>query len=222
MPVIQGQLLVEHLTVGPFMTNVYLVGCMQTKKAAIVDAGGDAPGLIALAKAHQMTVEKILQTHAHVDHVGALAPVAKLLGPQVPILMHRDELPLYQWAASRGEMFGITWEGELPEITAWIEEGDVIEVGELRAQALVMPGHSPGSVIFYFKAQETMLSGDVLFQGSVGRVDLPLSSPKAMAKTLERLVTYPDATRIYSGHGPDTSLGMEKRTNPFLQEGVWD
>lgn len=214
MPVIQGELIVDHLTVGPFQTNVYVVGCTRTRQGAIIDAGGDAPGLLALAAQHELEIVKILQTHAHIDHVGALHEVKQ--ATDAPIHLHPDDHMLYQGAPQQGLFFGMSIEA-LPPVDAWLEEGQVIELGELRAEVLLTPGHSPGSVIFYFEEQDTMVSGDVVFMGSIGRVDLPGSDPQAMRRSIERLKGYPDGTRIYSGHGPDTSLGREKQQNPFFK-----
>ena len=215
MPVIQGELIVEFLTVGPFQTNVYVVGCARTRKGAIIDAGGDGAGLLAIAEQHELELEKILQTHAHIDHVAAISEVKAV--QDLPVYLHPDEKMLYEGAPQQGLFFGMQI-APLPPVDAWLEEDQVIEIGELRARVILTPGHSPGSVIFYFEEQETMISGDVLFAGSIGRVDLPGSDVNAMRASLEKLKTYPDATRIYCGHGPDTSLGSEKQPNPFLTQ----
>lgn len=215
MPIIQDALIVEYLTVGPFQTNVYVIGCVATGEGAIVDAGGDAPGLLKLAREHEISIDKILQTHAHIDHVRALDEVKE--ATEAPIYLHPDEADLYENAPRQGQMFGIPI-GELPEVDHWMEEDEVIEVGDLRARVLVMPGHSPGSSIFYFEEQSTMISGDVLFAGSIGRVDLPGADPDAMRASLARLKTFPDDTQIYCGHGPETVLGHEKQRNPFLTQ----
>lgn len=215
MPVIQGELILDFLTVGPFQTNVYVVGCARTKAGVIIDAGGDARGLLGLIEQHELKLEKILQTHAHIDHVAALPEVRA--HTSAPIYLHPNEAFLYESAPQQGAFFGVNV-APLPPVDCELAQGDIIEIGDLRAEVLLMPGHSPGSVIFYFEAQETMVSGDVLFAGSIGRVDLPGADPQAMRASLERLKTYPGATRIYCGHGPDTSLGQEKQLNPFLTQ----
>lgn len=215
MPVIQGELIVEYLTVGPFQTNVYVIGCARTRKGAIIDAGGDGKGLLALAAQHELDLQMILQTHAHIDHVAAISEVKEI--EDLPVYLHPDEKMLYDGAPQQGLFFGMQID-QLPAVDVWLKEDEVIEIGELRARVILAPGHSPGSVIFYFEEQETMISGDVLFAGSIGRVDLPGSDVNAMRASLEKLKAYPDATRIYCGHGPDTSLGSEKQTNPFLTQ----
>lgn len=210
-------MIIEHLVVGPFQTNVYVLGCPTTGHGAIVDAGGDGPGLLRLARENNLDITKILQTHAHIDHVGALSHVRAQI--DAPIYLHPEERMLYDTAPQQGMFFGIPIDA-LPAVDHWLAEDDVIEVGELRARVLLTPGHSPGSVIFYFEEQSTMLSGDVLFAGSIGRTDLPGASVAQMRASLERLKTFPDDTRILSGHGPETTLGHEKKTNPFLT-GSW-
>lgn len=213
---IQDSLILEFLTVGPFQTNVYVVGCAKTKVGAIIDAGGDAPGLLNLIQTHGLTLEKILQTHAHIDHVAALNGV-RAAHPDVPIYLHPDDHQLYQAAPQQGMFFGMNI-AQLPEVDQWLEDGQTIELGELRATVILLPGHSPGSVIFHFEAQDTMISGDVLFYGSIGRTDLPGGDVPAMRQSLNTLKTYPDTTRVFSGHGPETTLGREKSSNPFLTQ----
>lgn len=215
MPILNGELIVEYLTVGPFQTNVYVIGCARTRAGAIVDGGGQPDGLLELAARHGLELEAIWQTHAHIDHVAALPELKEATG--APISLHPDEQALYEGAPQQGMFFGMAVD-PLPPVDRWIEHGEVLELGGLRAEVLLMPGHSPGSVIFYFAEQEAMISGDVLFAGSIGRVDLPGSDPDQMRSSLERLTSYPDATHIYCGHGPETTLGAEKQRNPFLTQ----
>lgn len=209
-----SEIIVDHLTVGPFQTNVYVVGCPKTKEGVIVDAGGDGPGLLAMLKRHGLTLTKILQTHAHIDHVAALSEVRA--AHAAPIYLHPDDKMLYDGAPQQGMFFGIPISA-LPKVDHWLEQDQVIQIGALEAKVIHLPGHSPGSVIFYFEAQRVMLSGDVLFAGSIGRTDLPGGDGRAMMRSLKQLSSYPDEVVIYSGHGPKTTLGIEKRTNPFLR-----
>lgn len=206
-------LIVDSITAGPFQTNLYVVGCSKTKQGAIVDAGWDAPALLGLVQHHDLTLTKILQTHAHIDHVAALAPV--VAAHPVPVFLHPADRPLYDGVVQQGAMFGLPMD-PLPPVTDWLEDGQIVEVGELTAKVILLPGHSPGSVVFYFEPQGVMLSGDVLFQGSIGRTDLPGSSWPAMQASLVKLMTYPDDTVVYCGHGPATTIGNERNTNPFL------
>jgi len=208
-----GTLTVDHLLVGPIQTNIYLVGCSETGSAAIVDAGGDADEVLKRAEDRGLEIDKILQTHAHVDHVGGLNAMKSRT--DAPIYLHPDELELYRAAPQQGRMFGIAIQ-ELPEPDEFLEEGDRVEVGNCTARVLHLPGHSPGGIGFYFEEQSIIFSGDVLFAGSIGRVDLPGADPDAMEDFLARLAELPDETRVVSGHGPETTIGEEKSRNPYL------
>lgn len=208
-------IIIESLTVGPIQTNVYVVGCPKTRRGAIVDAGGNAEGLLELARRNELEIDKILQTHAHIDHVAAIPEVCAEV--DAPIYLHPHDDQLWQMAPQQGQMFGIHVD-PLPDYDRELADGDLIEIGELEAQVMLLPGHSPGSVAFYFAEHDVVISGDVLFAGSIGRVDLPGSDRNAMKRSLERISELPDQTRVLSGHGPETSIGREKQVNPFLKQ----
>lgn len=208
-----GELTVDHFLVGPIRTNIYLVGCPETGSGAIIDAGGDTGAVLERAEERGLEIDKILQTHAHVDHVGGLNEMAERT--EAPIYLHPDEMELYRAAPQQGQMFGIAIQ-ELADPDEFLEEGDEVEVGECTARVLHLPGHSPGGIGFYFEDQSIIFSGDVLFAGSIGRVDLPGADPDAMEESLARLAELPDETRVLSGHGPETTIGEEKRRNPYL------
>ncbi|MFU8802829.1 MAG: MBL fold metallo-hydrolase [Bradymonadaceae bacterium] len=214
MSQVEQPLIIESLVVGPFQTNVYVVGCSTTREAAIIDAGGNASGLLGLAKKHALDIQKILQTHAHIDHVAALAEIKS--ETRAPIYLHPDEERMYEAAPMQGRMFGFQI-SPLPPVDIWVEEGETIDIGELRAKVLLLPGHSPGSIAFYFEDQAVIFSGDVLFAGSIGRTDLPGGDVPAIKASLERLKTLPPATRVLSGHGPATTIEQELKFNPFLR-----
>ena len=203
---------IASITAGPLMTNYFVVGCRTTGEAAVIDAGYDADGILALAEDFDVT--KILQTHAHIDHVAALSDVKERTG--APIYLHPDDAPLYDNAAEQGRFFGYDID-PLPPVDETLADEQEIAVGELTARVLLLPGHSPGSVAFWFEELGVVFGGDVLFAGSIGRVDLPLGSPAQMRTSLERMTTLlPDDTRVLPGHGPETTIGMEKKRNPFL------
>lgn len=204
---------IEHLVVGPFATNVYVFGCGETKEAAIIDGGGNAEGLLAIADNNDFEITKILQTHAHIDHIAALGELVP--ATEAPIYMHRADKDLYDAAPQQGAMFGVQI-GALPEIDHWLEDGDTVSVGGFEAKVIHLPGHSPGGIGFFFESIATIFSGDVLFAGSIGRVDLPGADIPAMKASLDRLKELPDDTRVLSGHGPETTIGAEKKRNPFL------
>lgn len=205
---------VRSITAGPLMTNYYVVGCTKTGEAAVVDAGFAADRILAMAADEGMRVEKILQTHAHIDHVAALSDL--VAATSAPVYLHPDDAPLYEAAPQQGRFFGYDI-APLPPVSEHLADGQRVAIGELSCEVMLLPGHSPGSVAFWFEALGVALSGDVLFAGSIGRVDLPGSDPAAMKRSLERLVeTLPDDALILSGHGPRTTMGMEKKRNPFL------
>ncbi len=206
---------IESLTVGPFQSNCHIVACGETNEAVIFDAGDDAGTILAAVKAMGVDVKAVVNTHAHLDHVAGLAGVVEALG--VPVFMHRDEEPVYRAVGQQALMFGLPAPRAVP-IQRWLVEGDVVRVGNLSGTVMLMPGHTPGHVIVVFGDEEPprAIVGDVLFQGSIGRTDLPGGDHEVMMKTLERFLPMADDTVVYSGHGPATTIGDEKRWNPFL------
>ena len=216
MAIERENLEVHAWTVGPIMTNVYVVACRKTGEAVIIDAGAESDQLVDKIEEKGWKLKEIWQTHAHIDHVAGLNEVRAR--SEAPILMHAADQPLYEMAVQQGAMFGFRIQ-PLPPVDQYVEEGQVVNVGELKAKVILLPGHSPGSVAFYFWEEGLFFGGDVLFAGSVGRVDLPGSSPVEMRRSLERVKELPDETEVLCGHGPTTTIGQEKRLNPFLRGG---
>jgi glyoxylase-like metal-dependent hydrolase (beta-lactamase superfamily II) len=207
-------MILEVVPVGPLGTNAYLVGCPTTRQAALIDPGDDAPLLLRLAGDHELTVSKVLLTHGHVDHVGAVGDVKRLT--HATVYLHDADRPLYDSSPLQARMFGIRCADPPPPDEA-LEHGQAIEIGALRAEVIATPGHSPGGVSLHFRAAGVLFSGDTLFQGGIGRTDLPGGSmSQLMLSIRERLLTLPGETRVYCGHGPATTIGDEKRSNPFL------
>ena len=209
--------------VTPFEQNCTILVCARTNKAAVIDPGGDQPRIEAAIKDTGATIEKILLTHGHVDHVGAAESLRKTLG--VPIEgPHRDETPILDALPETGRRYGL---GEIEPVTVtrWLSEGDVVTVGELTFDVFHCPGHSPGSVVLVWRKQPEdesppgfAIVGDVLFQGSIGRTDLPLGDHTALLRSIEtKLMPLPDDTVFICGHGPMSTIGRERATNPFLQ-----
>lgn len=209
------KLTVHSLAVGPLQMNASVLMCNATKKGAIVDGGGNISGLLNIAKDLDAEIEKILQTHAHIDHVAGLSELKKKT--KAPIYLHPADLPIYNNAPAHGVKYGFNI-GPLPPVDYDLEEGQIINVGNCSAEVLFLPGHSPGSVIFFFKEEKVAIAGDVLFAGSIGRVDLPLSDPDAMRKSIARVKLLPPDTLIIPGHGPETTIEMELKRNPFLTQ----
>lgn len=211
---LHGSLVVEYRPVGPFAMNSYVIGCTQSKQGAVVDSGGETDKILALAANHELEIVKLLQTHGHLDHVAGLNQMKA--ATNAPIYLHSNDEPIYSNAATAGRMFGINVDNPPPYDEA-LEDGDVIELGELRLRVLSTPGHCPGLVCFHDETNGVAFVGDLIFRGSIGRVDLPGADPRAMVASLRRLMDeLADATVVYPGHMQPTTMGTEKKTNPYL------
>ncbi len=211
----ENDFIVESFQVGPAQTNIYLVGCVETGEAAMIDAGGNTAGVQRAAEAHDLEVTKILQTHAHVDHVAGLNDLKA--ATDAPIYLHPDESTLYDSAPQQGQMFGMPVD-PLPDVDVFLEEGETVDVGDDTAEVIHLPGHSPGGIGFYFESREAIFSGDILFRRSIGRIDLPGADREAMKQSLARLAELPAETRVYPGHMSETTIGRELQDNPYLNE----
>lgn len=202
---------IDWRTVGPFQENSYLVVDPTTRRAVLVDPGDEAEQLIEMVQASGATLDAIWLTHAHIDHIGAIAPVKRAW--DVPIYMHPADRPLYDRAAIQAAAYGLGFERP-PDPDQELAEGDVVAVGNLRFDVLHVPGHAPGHVVFVGDGH--LIGGDLLFAGSIGRTDLPLADPDRMIESLERVAGLPHETVVYPGHGLITAIGRERATNPFL------
>ena len=214
-------MILESAAVGPFFKNGYVVGCERTRQAVFIDPGDEVEELLAFIAGEQLQVTAILLTHAHVDHVSGVAEAKRALN--VPIYLHRDDLPLYQNAVRTGMMFGLTVE-EPPPVDRYYEGEGPITFGDYDVRVVHTPGHCPGGVCLAIgKRGEDgpphLFVGDTLFAGSIGRTDLPGGDYETLlAAITERLFAFPDESVVYSGHGPETTIGREKATNPFVLE----
>ena len=205
-------MILHTIHVGITQTNCYIVGCEDTGEGVVIDPGGNPKRILKAIKDAGLTIRYVLNTHCHFDHMGANADVVAATG--APLALHPAELPILQ---ARG---GASWFGvpvkESPEPDIELDDGQVIEVGTLRFQVLHTPGHSPGGVTFYLEEQGVAFDGDVLFQMGVGRTDLPGGEWDTLMRSIrEVLFALPDETILYSGHGPKTTVGQEKRSNPW-------
>jgi len=202
---------IDWRTVGPFQENSYLLVDPTTRRAVLVDPGDEAEQLIAMVRGSGATLDAIWLTHAHIDHIGAIAPVKRVW--DVPIYMHPADRPLYDRAAIQAGAYGLSFERP-PDPDHELAEGDMLTAGNLKFDVFHVPGHAPGHVIFVGDGH--VIGGDLLFAGSIGRTDLPLADPDRMVESLERVAGLPDETVVYPGHGPTTAIGRERATNPFL------
>ena len=214
-------MIVESQAVGPFFKNGFVVGCETTKAAVLIDPGDEVASLLGFAERNGLTIRHILLTHAHVDHVTGVAAAKRALG--VPVYLHRDDLFLYERAVEMGAMFGLTVEPQ-PPIDVFYTPSQVIGFGACEARVHHTPGHCPGGVCLQIgkkgTAGQELFVGDTLFAGAIGRTDLPGGDHDILIASIRNvLLPLGDAAIVHSGHGPDTTIGRERRTNPFLLNG---
>lgn len=205
-------------TAGPFMENGYVVGCETTREAVIVDPGDNVRTLLAFASRESLAIRHILLTHAHIDHITGVAAAKRALG--APIYLHRGDLFLYEHVVEHGMMFGLDVEPQ-PPVDVFYTSGQVIAFGECEARPHHTPGHCPGGVCLQIgKAggfAKDLFVGDTLFAGSIGRTDLPGGDYDVLMASIRNvLFPFGDDAVVHSGHGPDTTIGRERASNPFL------
>jgi hydroxyacylglutathione hydrolase len=207
-------MILEMLTVGPFQENCYIIGDEQTGIGALVDPGDEAARIALAVEQTGLDIGQIIITHAHIDHVGAVAALADEYA--CPVHMHAEAEPMLQQLPTQAMTMGLRF-GKVPTVDRHIEDEEVLEVGGLGLRSLYTPGHAPGHLAFYLEDEGLVLSGDALFAGSVGRTDLFGGNMDLLMRSInERLLTLPDETRVLSGHGPETTIGEERAHNPFL------
>jgi len=203
--------------VTPFQQNCTILWCTATNKAAIVDPGGDVAVLRQVIADKKVIPEKILLTHGHLDHAGGAAELAEALG--IPIEgPHQDDKFLLDAIETQGQQFGMGGEGRNVTPDLWLDDGDTVTVGDLTFQVIQCPGHTPGHVVFFLDAARIALVGDVIFQGSIGRTDFPRGNHGDLISSIKtKLFPLGDDVTFVPGHGPASTFGNERRSNPFLQ-----
>jgi hydroxyacylglutathione hydrolase len=208
-------MILETFPVGPLHCNCTILGDEVTREAMVVDPGDNIPEILSRLQKHGLTLRQIVVTHAHIDHVGGAAQLRKATG--APVVMNQQDLGLLGMMEMQAGWLGVpTPEVAPPDASA--EDGQTIGLAALPAQVLHTPGHTQGSICLLFPDQHLLLAGDTLFAGSIGRTDLPGGDGHQILRSLrDRLLVLPDATRVVPGHGPETTIGEERQSNPFLQ-----
>lgn len=206
---------IRTFTGGGFGENAYLAVCEASGACVAVDPGSGAPQLVQAVESDGLDLQAILLTHAHLDHIEGVSTV-RAFGPELPIWLHPDDMGLYQGVQRQAAMFGLSAEPQ-PDPTDEIVPGEAISFGASHFEVRFTPGHAPGHVIFVSEPDGLCLVGDVVFQGSIGRTDLPGGDFRTLMTSIrEEVLTLPDSTVLYPGHGPATTVGLERAGNPFL------
>ncbi|MFA5074082.1 MAG: MBL fold metallo-hydrolase [Nitrospirota bacterium] len=207
-------MIVNQLSVGPLGVNCYIISDEKTRDAVVIDPGGDPDDILKIVRNKKLTVLFVVITHAHFDHVGANKAVQDATGAK--ILMHKEDEKLLASAANQGAFFGIQ-SVPSPPADRYIEHGDFITVGEISLRVLHTPGHSQGGVCLL--GEGVVFTGDTLFAGSIGRSDFPGGNPATLLHSIKtHLMTLPDTTKVFPGHGPASTIGQERLHNPFLND----
>lgn len=211
-------MIVERQAVGPFFKNGFVVACEATREAVLIDPGDEVPALLAFAERNRLAIRHILLTHAHVDHVTGVAAAKRAIG--APVYLHRDDLFLYERAVQAGAMFGLTVEPQ-PPIDVFYAPDQTIAFGGYETRVHHTPGHCPGGVCLQIGRKgergNDLFVGDTLFAGSIGRTDLPGGDYNTLITSIRTvLFAFGDDAIVHPGHGPDTTIGQERLTNPFV------
>jgi len=206
-------LILDTLPTGPLEVNCYIVGCEKTRKAAVIDPGGDAEKILERLKQHELDLVTIINTHGHFDHIGGNRELMEATSAE--LLIHQDDRQLLDYAQEHAAAYGLQTEASPPPTRELVGD-EKLSVGKLSLQVIHTPGHSPGGICLY--VDDCLLVGDTLFAGSIGRTDLPGGDHQLLiAGIKEKLLPLPETTRVCPGHGPMTTIGEEKQYNPFLR-----
>jgi hydroxyacylglutathione hydrolase len=202
--------------VGPLQCNCSIIGDEQTHQAMVIDPGDQIEGILDILRQERLTLKQIVITHAHIDHVGGAMKLKAATG--APILMNKDDYALLKMLDMQA-----TWVGMKPpgvvDVDEAIGHGHVLKIGEISSSVIHTPGHTEGSICVYFPEEKKLIAGDTLFAGSIGRTDLPGGSMEKIMRSLHtQVLALPDETEVVPGHGPATTIGVERETNPFLQK----
>jgi len=207
----------EILPVGPLQCNCSVIGDESTREAMVIDPGDDIDDVLALVRKHNLQVKQIVITHAHIDHVGGAMKLRAATG--APILLNQNDYALLKMLDVQASWLGMADPGKV-EIDHSLGQADTLAAGSLKADVLHTPGHTEGSICLYFPLEKKLIAGDTLFARSIGRTDLPGGSYDKIIRSLhEKVLALPDETTVVPGHGPLTTIGEERESNPFLVRG---
>jgi glyoxylase-like metal-dependent hydrolase (beta-lactamase superfamily II) len=205
-------LIIKELVVGPLMANCFICGCSKTKEAVVIDPGGDADTILLSLAESKLKVKYIINTHGHFDHVSANGKMKDATGAD--ILIHPLDAPMLEKLSSNAAFFGVSVENS-PPCDQTLEEDDTVSFGDITLKVIHTPGHTPGGISLYTNG--IVFVGDTLFAGSIGRTDFPGGDFNTLISSIKtKLFNMEDDIRVFSGHGPETSIGVEKRHNPFV------
>lgn len=203
------------IPVGPLQCNCSILGDEQTHEAMIIDPGDQIDDILTILRENHLTLKQIVITHAHIDHVGGAMKLKAATG--APILMNQNDYALLKMLDMQAAWVGMRPAGEV-QVDEAAAEGKILKIGQIAASVMHTPGHTEGSICLYFPEERKLIAGDTLFAGSIGRTDLPGGSFDKIIRSLHtRVLALPDETVVIPGHGPQTSIGDERTTNPFLQ-----
>ena len=206
-------MIIKKLEVGPIMANCFILGCESTKEAVVIDPGDDADRILMTLAKSELKVKYLINTHGHFDHVGANKRMKDVTGALLAI--HPDDEPMFKELSRSAMMFGLSAENS-PSADIFLKDGDEISFGTIRLKVIHTPGHTKGGISLYTKGH--LFAGDTLFAGSIGRTDLGGGDYDTLISSIkEKLLVLEPETIVYTGHGPETTIGNEKRMNPFLR-----
>ncbi len=208
-------MIIETVVVGPLAVNCYVTASETTREAAVIDPGGDAGKISDVLRKDNLKLKYIILTHAHFDHAGAAAELQEETGAQV--LAHEKDALLLKNTDAQAALFGMQT-SRPPRPDYFLKGGDSIKIGDVEMEVIETPGHTPGGISLYVKDAKVVFTGDTLFWGSIGRTDLPGGDFNTIIHSLkDKLGRLPDDTKVYPGHGDDTTIGLEKQQNPYFE-----
>ena len=207
-------ILIKHESLGPLQTNSYLVGHLSTREAVLIDGGAVPLQLLKLIQINELNLKYVLLTHGHIDHIAGVEEVRQTTGCK--IIIHQKESPILKNSEQAALQWGLN-PPQFKEPDGFIEEDDKISIGELTLTALLTPGHTPGGLSYYSPDLNIIFAGDTLFRQSIGRSDLPGGNSETLITSIKtKILPLPDDTIVAPGHGPQSTIGFERNSNPFL------